>query len=528
MIDTAPDTGPVVLHDNTGSGIDGAMIHGAGATWADNHNGVRVEWCDQCFIRNAMIDNFKSLQGGTSRNGSGVTMYDSDDLLIEHNEIFNCGSGIYIKGVRPPGTQDRTVVRFNLIHDVLSHGVIVQAAVDGRVYQNIIRDNPVGILFNAAGEEPGGHPVNPVVANNTLDGNGAPVVHNTEMIENGRFWNNIVTNSNVAHYGDSQTGPNDNDIENNNYYGNSTFAHFTGGNYDFAQWRSAFSQDANSITTDPLFVDGANDDFHLQQGSLARTLGVDLLDLNNNGSTTDLVPAGAYVTGDEIIGRGGGGGGPPPPPPPPPAPTLSLPAYLPVNGTISAGYPAGYRNISFRWAIDLATGAYANVGTGPTSTRGLSPFLHWAPASAGVTNRALSATFTSGAVASLAGYALEPGYYRVTVQAVNAAGGVSAPAQGYVTLVSADFSGLRVFPNPWRSDRHAAQSVTFDGLPLGSSVKLFTVSGRLVKTLTPAITSATWDLANDKGDKVASGIYVYLITVGNSGDKARGKVVVIK
>src|SRR3989338_9704609 len=80
VIDTAPDTGPVVLHDNTGSGIDGAMIHGAGATWADNHNGVRVEWCDQCFIRNAMIDNFRSSQhedDEASRNGSGVTMYDS-------------------------------------------------------------------------------------------------------------------------------------------------------------------------------------------------------------------------------------------------------------------------------------------------------------------------------------------------------------------------------------------------------------------------------------------------------------------
>ena len=97
-----------------------------------------------------------------------------------------------------------------------------------------------------------------------------------------------------------------------------------------------------------------------------------------------------------------------------------------------------------------------------------------------------------------------------------------------MSLWAVDASPVRVYPNPWRSDRHAAQSVTFDGLPLGSSVKLFTVSGRLVKTLTPAITSATWDLANDKGDKVASGIYLYLITVGNSGDKARGKVVVIK
>ena len=43
-----------------------------------------------------------------------------------------------------------------------------------------------------------------------------------------------------------------------------------------------------------------------------------------------------------------------------------------------------------------------------------------------------------------------------------------------------------------------------------------------------------WKLTNDSGDKVASGIYIYLITVGNSGSysgsgtKTTGKVVVIK
>ena len=47
-----------------------------------------------------------------------------------------------------------------------------------------------------------------------------------------------------------------------------------------------------------------------------------------------------------------------------------------------------------------------------------------------------------------------------------------------------------------------------------------------MKPLPPAIASATWDLANDKGDKVASGIYLYLIEVGD--DTSRGKLVVIK
>ena len=69
--------------------------------------------------------------------------------------------------------------------------------------------------------------------------------------------------------------------------------------------------------------------------------------------------------------------------------------------------------------------------------------------------------------------------------------------------------------------------ITFDQMALGATVKIFTVSGHLVKTLTPAVNSVTWDLTNDSGDKVASGVYLYLITDGQ-GNKARGKLAVIK
>ena len=70
--------------------------------------------------------------------------------------------------------------------------------------------------------------------------------------------------------------------------------------------------------------------------------------------------------------------------------------------------------------------------------------------------------------------------------------------------------------------------MTFDHLPLGSTVKIFTVSGHWVTDvpLTSDPTVAKWLLTNDRGDKVASGIYLYLIKAGE--DKTRGKVVVIK
>jgi hypothetical protein len=196
-----------------------------------------------------------------------------------------------------------------------------------------------------------------------------------------------------------------------------------------------------------------------------------------------------------------------------PTPVLDFPQYVSVNGTLTANFPPGYGNIGFQWSI-------VRQGTSASSlSRGARV----------LTSRASSANFqTATNIAGLGIYGLEPGDYLVTVQAFNATGGVSATVQRAVTLVSADFSALRTFPNPWRSDRHAGQTVTIDGLPLGSTVKIFTVSGHFVKSLTPTGTpdTVTWDLTNDKGDKVASGIYLYLITVGD--EKERGKIVIIK
>ena len=301
---TAPDTGPVVFVNTTGSGVDGATIHGSGALWADNHVGVRFDSCNQCFVRNTRIDNFKSLQTATSRNGSGVMLYDSDDTLIEHNDISNCGSGIYIKAVFLTSSQDRTVVRFNAIHDVLAQGLIMQHTTDGRVYQNVIRDNPIGILFSGD-DRPGHHPRNGIVANNTLDGNGVGIEHKG-IKESVRFLNNIITNANNAHHSDLEANPGDLDAERNDYFINpsGTFARFTGGEYSFPEWRSTFGQDAYSMTVNPMYVNPGSNDFRLSASSPVRNLGIDILDLDGDGSTTDTVNPGAYVSGAEVIGPG--------------------------------------------------------------------------------------------------------------------------------------------------------------------------------------------------------------------------------
>jgi hypothetical protein len=97
----------------------------------------------------------------------------------------------------------------------------------------------------------------------------------------------------------------------------------------------------------------------------------------------------------------------------------------------------------------------------------------------------------------------------------------------YPVQAIAGLGAARVSPNPWRSDRHAGFPVTFDQLTLGSQVKLFTLSGHWVRTLPALDGYANWDLKNDSGDAVASGLYLYVIT-NNQGQKTAGKFAIIR
>jgi len=90
-----------------------------------------------------------------------------------------------------------------------------------------------------------------------------------------------------------------------------------------------------------------------------------------------------------------------------------------------------------------------------------------------------------------------------------------------------DLSSMLVYPNPWRSDKHPGTPVLFSSLTADSTVKIFTMSGYLVRSLSPTSGKASWDLKNDSGEMVASGIYLYSVT-DTSGNKSQGKLAVIR
>src|SRR5262249_15638696 len=96
-----PDTGPVVVvgeAPNTAQGVEikNCDIRCVVINYADNHNGLRIESADNCLISSNKIRGIGN--GGFVHNHAGIMTYAMTRTIIEHNDINNCWSGIFIKG----------------------------------------------------------------------------------------------------------------------------------------------------------------------------------------------------------------------------------------------------------------------------------------------------------------------------------------------------------------------------------------------------------------------------------------------
>ncbi|MFH0775233.1 MAG: cohesin domain-containing protein [bacterium] len=84
---------------------------------------------------------------------------------------------------------------------------------------------------------------------------------------------------------------------------------------------------------------------------------------------------------------------------------------------------------------------------------------------------------------------------------------------------------IRVWPNPYRSDRSSDQFIVFE-LPSGCHLCIYTISGRLIREFEKTAGRVKWMLDNQDGEPVSSGMYIYLIE--QAGRKVTGEVGVIK
>lgn len=98
--------------------------------------------------------------------------------------------------------------------------------------------------------------------------------------------------------------------------------------------------------------------------------------------------------------------------------------------------------------------------------------------------------------------------------------------------ISASYKeNFKVFPNPYKpgtSGLFDGPGITFKGLSSNSIINIYILpSGEFVKKLETTESYIVWDTTNEKGQKIASGVYLYIIT-NSDGSKTRGKLTIIR
>jgi len=109
---------------------------------------------------------------------------------------------------------------------------------------------------------------------------------------------------------------------------------------------------------------------------------------------------------------------------------------------------------------------------------------------------------------------------------------VSAPVKGFSVYVlmstpAQALSSAYAFPNPYKPSL-GHTTITFTNLASQCTIKIYTIAGELVKTITEASGTgqSVWDVKNEAGEPLASGLYIYLIK--NNIDTKTGKLVIVR
>lgn len=322
---SVPDTGPVAVWDCDGCVVENLDISGNGDDNGrqDNHTGIRIESSRNVSVRNNRVREVYT--GANVNNGACIMVYASGGLTIEHNDLSKCGSGVFLKG-GPPRYVDFLTVRYNLIYDIgqdrgapIGSGIILHAGAPTRaeaptrVYQNVVRNAAeAGIkIWMLDGRDPLNNPMNGLIVNNTIVSASYGLFVKGDSLPNAGhvFYNNIVANTHDAAmaFEGSRVGlePARFNSEHNLFYRTGDI-NADGGPHGLSGWRRRFGQDGAepaSRSGDPKFVNAGAGDLRLQTGSAARDLGIDSLDLDGDGNRENRITAGAYITGEEIIGR---------------------------------------------------------------------------------------------------------------------------------------------------------------------------------------------------------------------------------
>jgi flagellar hook assembly protein FlgD len=99
---------------------------------------------------------------------------------------------------------------------------------------------------------------------------------------------------------------------------------------------------------------------------------------------------------------------------------------------------------------------------------------------------------------------------------------------GFVVVNDLSIDRLVNFPNPFGSDTYIYFEVPAAANELFAEVKIYTVSGRLIKQIGPDLVAGTaqlrWDGRDEYGEEVATGVYFYKVELWEEGGTRISKI----
>lgn len=161
---------------------------------------------------------------------------------------------------------------------------------------------------------------------------------------------------------------------------------------------------------------------------------------------------------------------------------------------------------------------------------------------AGAAGAALVAAISGGSfllssTAVISGGTRSTGGQKVNVSAIGGHGTIMSGgaftlfpgALASVRTASLDTARAHAYPTPFEPAK-GHDRITFTRLPPETIIRVYTVSGRLVKTLSKndSTDSIIWrPVANERGAPLASGVYLFVVSQPGFPSK-RGKIMVLK
>lgn len=185
--------------------------------------------------------------GGTQGNSSGIGNIARYNITY-NNGLFDQGIGIGIQG--SPTASIR--IYYNLIYGIYGTCVMIGGGIGHIVYNNTCHGR-LGKIYSNTGIQFALDAANCIVRNNIFYAS-----EGTTILQG-------LVGAVTGHT-----------IDYNTYYGGGATPFYWAGNKSFAAYKTASSQDANSVNNDPLFTDLAGLDFTLQAGSPSKDTGVDV------------------------------------------------------------------------------------------------------------------------------------------------------------------------------------------------------------------------------------------------------------